>query len=112
MDPARHDRAAALASHVPHVAAAALVELVCAGPPDARTLCATGFRDTTRVASGPAGLWTAILMQNRAEVARGLGEAADILQSIKSALEDNDPVRVESFLQSAADHRAQITGPA
>jgi len=111
MDPAEHDRAAALASHVPHVAAAMLVELAWADSSPARALCAGGFRDTTRVASGPAGLWTAILALNRTEVARGLGLAAEQLQAMKSALEQNNLDEVKSFLESAAHHRRQIVGP-
>jgi prephenate dehydrogenase len=110
MDPVRHDRAAALASHVPHVVAAMLVELAWADTPEARALCAGGFRDTTRVASGPADLWTAILSQNRTEVARALGLAADQLQSVKSALEQNNLDEVKSFLASAVRHRSQIVG--
>ncbi len=111
MDPAEHDRAAALASHVPHVAAAMLVELAWADASPARALCAGGFRDTTRVASGPADLWTAILALNRAEVARGLGLAAEQLQAMKSALEQNNFDEVKLFLESAAHHRRQIIGP-
>ena len=108
MEPARHDRAAALVSHVPHVAAAALVELVGAEAPDVRQLCAGGFRDTTRVASGPAELWTAILALNRDETARALGEFVDLLNSIKDALEDNRLKDVSAMLAAAAAHRAKI----
>lgn len=108
MDPARHDRAAALASHLPHVAAALLVELVAAGGPDAASLCAGGFRDTTRVASGPADLWTGILEANRGEVARALGLAADRLNALKSLLDAGDFPAIREFLAGAVRHRAQI----
>ena len=108
MDPARHDRAAALASHVPHVAAAALVALVGAERADARELCAGGFRDTTRVASGSAELWTGILALNRAEAARGLGELVEVLAGVKRALEQDKPDNVKALLSSAATVRAEI----
>ena len=108
MDPARHDRVAALASHVPHVAAAALVALVGAESADARELCAGGFRDTTRVASGSPELWTGILSLNRAEAARGLGELIGVLAGVKRALEQDKPGDVKALLSSAAALRAEI----
>jgi len=108
MDPARHDRAAATASHVPHVAAALLVELVADGAPDAPLLCAGGFRDTTRVAAGPADLWTGILAANRDEVARALGLAADRLHELQSRLEAGDLPAIREFFAGAARHRAEI----
>jgi len=110
LSPEQHDRAAAMVSHVPHVAASALVETVFASEPVCRTMCAGGFRDTTRVASGAPDLWTGILSSNRAEVARGIGCLIDSLQSIRIALENNDTTRVSDFLRSAAEHRAQIVG--
>lgn len=108
MDPARHDRAAALVSHVPHIAAAALVELVGTESGDVRELCAGGFRDTTRVASAPADLWSGILALNRREAARGLGGLIALLTSVKQALEEGRLDEVNALLASAAAHRAKI----
>jgi prephenate dehydrogenase len=108
MDPARHDRAAALASHLPHVAAALLVELVAEGAPEAGLLCAGGFRDSTRIAAGPADLWTAILEANREEVARSLGLAAARLGELKELIESGDFASLRSFLDDAARRRAEI----
>ncbi len=108
MNPARHDRAAALVSHIPHIAAAALVELVGAESEDVSTLCAGGFRDTTRVASGSPELWTGILSLNRQEITQGLEELMAILSSIKMALEQNNLVAVNELLAAAATRRAKI----
>ena len=108
MEPAAHDLAAATVSHVPHVAAAALVELAARGEPAFRALCAGGFRDTTRVAAGSPELWTAILSQNREEAARGIGTLVGILQEFQTALERNDMVRISRLLADAAAHRAEI----
>lgn len=108
MEPGRHDRAAALVSHVPHVAAAALVELVGSESPDVRKLCAGGFRDTTRVASGPAELWTAILALNRDETVRALDELIGLLGSVKDALADDRLKDITRLLAAAAAERAKI----
>ena len=109
MDPAEHDRAAAVASHVPHVAAALLVELVCGEEPRFRDLCAGGFRDTTRVASGSPELWSAILSCNRREVAAALRKFGDSVTILREARGRNDGPAVRGFLENAAAHRAGIT---
>lgn len=108
LSPGDHDRAAALVSHVPHVAASALVETLCGDDPDFRKMCAGGFRDTTRVASGSPELWTGILSLNREEVARGIDELVGTLQKLQEALKRNDTAFVLELLRSAAAHRAQI----
>jgi prephenate dehydrogenase len=72
--PAEHDRAVAFLSHVPQLVSWALVEAVRADPMGARNLriAGPGFRDMTRLAKSPRGLWRQILAQNRAEVRRAL----------------------------------------
>ncbi|MBE2181345.1 MAG: prephenate dehydrogenase/arogenate dehydrogenase family protein [Chthoniobacterales bacterium] len=111
MDPAMHDRAAAIVSHVPHVAAAALVELAGRSDPSFRTLCAGGFRDTTRVASGSPELWTAILSQNRAEASRAIAALVGILAEFQTSLENNDTDRILELLSAAAARRAEVFPP-
>ena len=108
IDPAEHDRAAAVVSHVPHVTAALLVELVCGENPRFRDLCAGGFRDTTRVASGSPELWSAILSSNRREVAAALRKFGDSVTKVREALEKNDVPALRGLLQSAAAQRAKI----
>jgi prephenate dehydrogenase len=108
MEPSLHDRAAAFASHVPHIAAAALVEAICAEDGSFRALCAGGFRDTTRIASGSPDLWTAILSQNRGETSRALGSLIAVLEDFRRALDANDTADLARLLASAATHRAEI----
>ena len=55
MDARVHDTRVAAISHLPHVAAALIVEAALRGADPGRdAMIAGGFRDTTRVASGPA----------------------------------------------------------
>jgi prephenate dehydrogenase len=108
MNAADHDRAAAAVSHVPHVAAALLVELVCGEAPIYRQLCAGGFRDTTRVASGSPDLWAAILSSNRAEVSSALGKFSGLIAELRQAVENNDTDALRDFLARASRHRAEI----
>ena len=108
MSPSEHDRAAALISHVPHVAAAALVEILAGENPSWQSLCAGGFRDTTRVAWGSPELWTAILSHNRVETARALGVLVRLLQSIQKSLEIDKMDQIAQFLEAAQSRRNHI----
>jgi len=108
MEPAEHDCAAASVSHVPHLIAALLVELAARGSASARQLCAGGFRDTTRIASGSADLWTAILESNRAEVIGALRTFAGSLEGVINVIEKNDMASLRDLLVRAAANRAAM----
>lgn len=67
-----HDRALAFLSHLPQVVACALLAVAEDDPVARRhlALAGPGFRDMTRLARSPRGLWRQILAENSAEVAR------------------------------------------
>ena len=89
MSAAEHDDAVALVSHLPHLAAAALVNLVAAQPGGSLDCAGPGWRDSTRVAGGPAELWTEILSHNRAPVTRALhGLLAKLSQAADASNRD------------------------
>jgi prephenate dehydrogenase len=108
MAPDAHDRAAALVSHVPHVAAAALVNLLTEENRETAALCAGGFRDTTRVASGSPDLWAAILCQNRRETEHALQKLSGILEAFQAAVKADDLRGVATLLAQARDTRRAI----
>lgn len=97
LDPAAHDRAVAVASHLPHLlssaAAAGLSEA-------AAPLAAGGFRDTTRVAAGDPALWADILLANRAEVIPELARTLARLEALRDALAAADGAAVQDWLQA------------
>jgi prephenate dehydrogenase len=78
IDAARHDRMVAFLSHAPQVASWALLDAARGDPVARRHLSGAGpgFRDMTRLAGSPEGLWREILQENRAEVTRALGALA------------------------------------
>jgi cyclohexadieny/prephenate dehydrogenase len=98
MTPADHDRALALASHVPHLVAAALAGSL---PEELYDLAATGFRDTTRIAGGDPGLWTAIFTHNREAVLSALAEVEGKLQAFRRAVTAQDWALVQQLLAQA-----------
>jgi len=66
LTPELHDVFVSRTSHLPHVTAAALASLILnpAHPEAQAALCATGFRDTTRIASGSPEMWRDIALAN------------------------------------------------
>ena len=76
VDAAEHDRAVALVSHGPHVAAAAVAARLEAAPEVALGLAGQGVRDVTRIAAGDPGLWIGILSANALPVADVIDEVA------------------------------------
>lgn len=108
LSPAEHDRAAASTSHVPHVAAAALVNLVAGEPQALRALCASGFRDTTRIAAGSPDLWAAILSANAHEVSPALERLEKILADYRKAIACGDKERISRVLREATETRASL----
>ena len=95
MSPAEHDRAVAHTSHLPHVLASALAG---ATPSEMLPLAASGWCDTTRVASGGAELWRQILEENRQPVTEVLEDFVSQLQRWLTALRDHNGEQIEKLL--------------
>lgn len=85
-----HDRLVAAVSHVPHLVAAALAARF-AGDDTALSLAGRGLRDVTRIAGGPAALWTDILRHNATPVAAVLEQVAADLATAARTLREPGP---------------------
>jgi prephenate dehydrogenase len=99
MTPARHDAALAITSHLPHLVA---VALAAATPTELLHLTASGWRDTTRVASGDPALWQAILTENRQHALDALDLMGHTFTSLRESLEQGDNESLISILETAA----------
>jgi prephenate dehydrogenase len=102
-----HDDLVSRSSHLPHVVAAGLANYVLSPmhPKEQAMLCATGFQDTTRVASGSPEMWRDICLANRQNLARVLGVFIEDMQEFQLALENQDMKAVEEFLLQAKERR-------
>jgi len=112
--PILHDELVARCSHLPHVVAAELATYVLA-PGHAKEqplLCANGFRDTTRIASGSPEMWRDIAIANREQLARTLGVFIEDLQQLRAAIERGDSAALETFFQTAKQRRDAWCAPA
>lgn len=109
LDAARHDALVARTSHIPHVVAGCLVELV-AGQGDVRPVVGGGFRDTTRVAAGRPSIWRDICLTNREAILAGLDEFAGQIDAVRGLVERGDGDGLDTFFQTAQDDRREVLG--
>lgn len=107
LTPEQHDELVARASHLPHLLATTLAGYVLDPefPGEQRDLCAGGFRDTTRIASGPVPMWRGILSANRDNLAKDLAAMEQRLAELRRVLDQNDGEQLERLLQVAHDRR-------
>jgi prephenate dehydrogenase len=102
MSAEEHDRALAITSHLPHLAAAALAAAV---PEQYYRLVGTGILDATRLAAGDPDLWKQILLQNRDNVLAALQQYGVKLSALHVALRDGNETELERFLTLAKKNR-------
>lgn len=105
MTPGDHDRTFGMVSHVPHITAASLVN---ACGQEEMLFAGKGFIDTSRVASGPANIWTDILLTNAEQTSRGLGRVIRQLETIRRAVDAGDEKKIEKFLEQARQKREKL----
>jgi len=112
LSPDQHDGLVARSSHLPHVVAAELANYVLspAHQKEQPALCATGFRDTTRIAAGSPEMWRDIALANRKHLARTLGVFIEDLQEFQRALEAGDAKAMDEFFETAKHRRDQWVG--
>lgn len=108
MEPDEHDRLVARISHLPHLVAAAMVEVAFCDGEKAISLAGTGFLDSTRIASGAPDMWAEILLENRVGVMRELKRLQAKLGETLAFLEDMNEEELMRFLSGAKDRRDSI----
>lgn len=107
--PELHDDLVSRSSHLPHVVAAELANYVLSPvhPKEQSQVCATGFRDTTRIAASSPEMWRDISLANRKNLIRVLGVFIEDLQEFQHALERQDKSAIEEFFTNARSRRDQ-----
>ena len=93
LDPAQHDYVTAAVSHLPHIIAASLVNLV--RDKDSadglmKMIAAGGFKDITRIASSSAAVWQQICLTNTENISTLLSSYIASLQGIQQELNGDD----------------------
>lgn len=102
LSPARHDKILAKISHLPHLTAAALVNLSREGE---LTISGMGFLDNTRVASGDVTLWHDIIRSNPDHILAATAALRKQLDRLDQAIRSDDSARIKHFLRTAKRKR-------
>jgi len=105
MRPAEHDRVFASISHLPHIVAAALIN---ASDSEVLKFAGRGFIDTSRVASGPANIWTDVLRTNAKNSINGIDKIVSELARLKKAIKSGNEKEIEKLLEAARGKRAAL----
>lgn len=106
-----HDEITAAISHVPHIIAAQLVNLVRESDDDAekmRELAAGGFKDITRIASSSPVMWQNICLTNAEQIKRLLDRYIASLQVASQALAEMDEAYLYHMFDTAGEYRSAI----
>jgi prephenate dehydrogenase len=107
LKPEIHDALVSRSSHLPHVVAAMMATHVL-NPANSRhqtALCANGFRDTTRIASGSPEMWRDIALANRKNLGRSLDAFIGDLQKFRRVLAKADVKAIAKFFETAKKRR-------
>jgi prephenate dehydrogenase len=111
LDPLTHDRLMAAVSHVPHVLANVLVAQAARALHDeGEHLPATGpsFRDATRVAGAPTGIWRDIYLSNADALTVALDDASGRLTVVREAISAGDGDAVAAWNDAAREDRRRL----
>jgi len=111
LDAESHDWSVGLISHLPHVVAASLVNLLSKEDKDdgmAKSFAAGGFKDLTRIASSTASLWTDITLQNRRVLSEQIDRFISVLCGFKEMLDNYDNNGLIDFFARAKETRDGI----
>jgi len=108
--PSTHDALVARLSHVPQLAASAIVQVAAAaGDREALLgLAGAGFRDVTRIAASNPSLWVSIVRANARSVLEGLSGLETAIASLTSMIEGERWEELHDFMASARTARLEL----
>ncbi len=109
--PTAHDQVTAYISHIPHIIAVNLVNLVkSTDTKDGinKQLAAGGFKDITRIASSSPVVWEHILLSNSDNVIAGLERYTDSIDDVINAIKSQDGDKINELFTSARNYRNSI----
>jgi prephenate dehydrogenase len=110
MDVQHHDAVLAATSHLPHILAFALVDML--GRKDEQSeifkYAAGGFRDFTRIASSDPTMWLDICSANKNEIIPLIQQLKEELDKIESTLKNNDSQQLFEIFTYARNARQRF----
>lgn len=111
LDPREHDEITAAISHLPHIIAAQLVNLIRDSDNASqrmKQLAAGGFKDITRIASSSPTMWQNICITNSKVIKNILDVYIKYLQDTSNALSEMDVDYLYNMFDFAGEYRSSI----
>lgn len=111
LDYEKHDRIVAAISHLPHIIASSLVNLIQDKDPKGepmKRLAAGGFKDITRIASSSPEMWEQICMTNTGPIRDVLEAYIHSLQQIHTALGQKNGTAIYDLFDQSRTYRNSI----
>lgn len=108
LDYKQHDYVTAAISHLPHVIAASLVNLVRNSDSDdgiMKMVAAGGFKDITRIASSSALMWQQICLTNTENISKLLDDYITSLQTVRTHLKEHHEDNLYQLFDTARTYR-------
>lgn len=108
LSPSQHDYVTAAVSHLPHVIASSLVNLVKSSDSEEgimKMIAAGGFKDITRIASSSATMWQQICLTNTENISQLLSDYIASLTEIKEALDCKEENALYHLFDTAREYR-------
>lgn len=111
VDAGLHDDITAAISHVPHIVAASLVNMVRENDTSnelMKTFAAGGFKDITRIASSSPEMWESICLSNADSIDHFLSLMIDELTKMRSYIANEQGTEINRFFASSREYRDSI----
>ena len=111
LDYEHHDQLTAAISHLPHIVASSLVNLVRDSDGEdgmMKLLAAGGFKDITRIASSSAAMWQQICLTNGENISSLLSDYIKALTDFRSSIDNGDKAALYEAFDSARIYRSSF----
>lgn len=107
-----HDEVLAATSHLPHILAYTLVDLLAQMETKQEIFryAAGGFRDFTRIASSDPQMWHDICLSNKEPILMMLEKYQEHLQLLQQAIQSENSKKIKELLTNAKTTRDQFKG--
>ena len=112
LDYKEHDYITGTISHLPHIIAASLVNLIRETDDEnetMKTIAAGGFKDITRIASSSPVMWQHICASNREQILTLIDRYTEELNTMRSLIAERKEKEIYDFFSHAKDYRDSIT---
>jgi prephenate dehydrogenase len=107
-----HDEVLAATSHLPHILAYTLVDLLAQMETKQEIFryAAGGFRDFTRIASSDPQMWHDICLSNKEQILTMIEKYQEHLQILKQAIQSDNSNKIKEMLVNAKTSRDKFKG--